>query len=374
MNDPAKLMTVRRCTWVFSLVFLGTVPLTCCAQHAGDVLISVEQGRLGIVNRVNPADAREFDLHGDGTVFRTDDPGYNTVGFGTLNSGDELSFEVVSPLYAWSSQAWETAEEGDYLRYYNASLPDVRSVTMTGTTVEQPGFLIGRASSLGAIHVHDVFELGKTDGAAPIAGAYAIGKKLVSPNYADSDTFYIVLNNGMSSDLFEEAVEAAELLGDPENVWGDLNSDGLLGVEDIDLLGTAIQRGNTETQFDMNRDNAITPEDYRYWVTELKQTWIGDADLDGRYDSGDMIGVFRAGLYEDQVAQNSTWGTGDWNGDGDFTSSDMIAAFQDGGYEKGPRKGTKLVPEPNSLALLMAALTGVVRFSRCRRQKIYPRA
>ena len=63
--------------------------------------------------------------------------------------------------------------------------------------------------------------------------------------------------------------------------------------------------------------------------------------------------------YEDAIAGNSSWATGDWNGDGDFDSSDFVAAFTAGGYELGPRGAVSAVPEPGSLALVMAGIFGV---------------
>ncbi|MCA9198144.1 MAG: hypothetical protein KDA87_11420, partial [Planctomycetales bacterium] len=64
---------------------------------------------------------------------------------------------------------------------------------------------------------------------------------------------------------------------------------------------------------------------------------IGDANLDGRFDSADLVLVFTAGGYEDNVLQNSNWDQGDWNCDGEFDSSDLVAAFQTGGYQNESR-------------------------------------
>ena len=59
----------------------------------------------------------------------------------------------------------------------------------------------------------------------------------------------------------------------------------------------------------------------------------GDANQDGRFDSNDLVQVFQAGEYEDDIAGNSTWEEGDWNGDGDCDSNDLVLAFQTGLYE-----------------------------------------
>ncbi|MCA9215829.1 MAG: CotH kinase family protein [Planctomycetales bacterium] len=59
---------------------------------------------------------------------------------------------------------------------------------------------------------------------------------------------------------------------------------------------------------------------------------IGDANLDGQFDSTDIMLVFQSGEYEDSIGKNSTWQTGDWSGDGEFTTVDLVLAFQAGNY------------------------------------------
>jgi hypothetical protein len=92
------------------------------------------------------------------------------------------------------------------------------------------------------------------------------------------------------------------------------------------------------------------------WVTDLKSTYFGDANLDGEFDSGDLVEVFRAGHYEDGVERNSGWSTGDWNGDQEFDSGDFVKAFTGGGYERGPRPAAAAVPEPTPFFLGAIAL------------------
>ncbi len=58
----------------------------------------------------------------------------------------------------------------------------------------------------------------------------------------------------------------------------------------------------------------------------------GDANGDGQFDSSDLVLVFQAGKYEDDIARNAEFAEGDWDGDGDFTSSDLTYAFQNSVY------------------------------------------
>lgn len=55
---------------------------------------------------------------------------------------------------------------------------------------------------------------------------------------------------------------------------------------------------------------------------------VGDSNRDGVFNSSDLVLVFQAGEYEDEIDGNSTFEEGDWNGDGDFDSADLVFAFQ----------------------------------------------
>ena len=67
----------------------------------------------------------------------------------------------------------------------------------------------------------------------------------------------------------------------------------------------------------------------------------GDANLDGVFNSADLVAVFIAGQYEDGRDGNSHWEEGDWNCDGEFDSRDLVAAFQAGGYTAAARISTQ---------------------------------
>jgi hypothetical protein len=101
-------------------------------------------------------------------------------------------------------------------------------------------------------------------------------------------------------------------------------------------------------------------------VNDRIGTWIGDANLDGEFNSTDLVLVFQAGRYE--RLENSNWSQGDWNGDQLTNSSDLVAAFRDGGYEKGPRVTVAAVPEPTSL-MLTTLIIGLVIIN-CHRYRI----
>lgn len=142
---------------------------------------------------------------------------------------------------------------------------------------------------------------------------------------------------------------------------GDFNMDGTLDIADLDGITEAVKSGSQDAVYDVDLNGTVDATDRTLWIERVRGTYIGDANLDGEFNTSDFVSVFQAGEYEDDVAGNSTWTTGDWNGDGEFDTTDFVAAFQAGGYELGPRAAVAAVPEPSSLfGLLMgvAALVG----------------
>ena len=145
---------------------------------------------------------------------------------------------------------------------------------------------------------------------------------------------------------------------------GDFDGDGELTAADIDALSQEVAAGTNNVSFDVNGDNLVNQTDRTVWVETLKNTWFGDSNFDGQFNSTDFVTVFVAGEYEDGVAGNSGWATGDWNGDMDFDSSDFVAAFQGAGFEAGPRAAVAAVPEPSSIALLLVGMLFCIRRRR----------
>lgn len=88
----------------------------------------------------------------------------------------------------------------------------------------------------------------------------------------------------------------------------------------------------------------------------MRATSYGDANLDGVFDSSDLVTVFAAGQYEDGLPSNSGWASGDWNGDQEFDSSDLVWVFQEGGYRNAAGAGPQAVPEPNCACALCSIL------------------
>ncbi|MCP4192858.1 MAG: tandem-95 repeat protein [Planctomycetaceae bacterium] len=118
------------------------------------------------------------------------------------------------------------------------------------------------------------------------------------------------------------------------NVPGDLDGNGDVTIEDVNLLSEAIKGSSEDQTFDLSSDGKVDLDDLDILILEILGTYYGDANLDGQFDSSDLVSAFQAGEYEDSIANNSTWSEGDWNSDGDFTTADLVKSFQSGAYEQ----------------------------------------
>jgi hypothetical protein len=152
---------------------------------------------------------------------------------------------------------------------------------------------------------------------------------------------------------------------------GDYNRNGLLDAGDLDLQAIAMTIGPATPEYDLHKDGVIDYEDRRIWVNDLKDTWIGDANLDYEFNSSDFVQVFQRGKYE--TGLEAGWQEGDFNGDTVFSSSDLVIGWgNDYGYERGPRPDVMEVPEPAALTPLVIGVIAAFPMARrhaprCRR-------
>ena len=145
---------------------------------------------------------------------------------------------------------------------------------------------------------------------------------------------------------------------------GDFNGNGALDVSDLNALMADIAAKNNTPTYDLNADQAVNDGDLTIWVKDLKNTWFGDANLNGEFTSDDFVSVFAVGKYE--TGQAATWGEGDWNADLLFSSDDFVKAFADGGYEMGMAPAAVTIPEPGTWLLTMAGLLAMAVVRRRR--------
>jgi hypothetical protein len=177
----------------------------------------------------------------------------------------------------------------------------------------------------------------------------------------DQDAFTVLSLPG-GEGITYAANQGFTLVTEGGGVPGDFNGNGVLDLPDIDDLTGQSAGGTNPPAYDLTGDALVNESDVNEWATVLFNSWIGDADLNGEFNSGDLVIVLASGTYEADVP--SVWSTGDFNGDGRTNSSDLVAALAGGGYEAGPRAAVAAVPEPSCLVLVVMGLlaaTGSIR-------------
>jgi hypothetical protein len=94
----------------------------------------------------------------------------------------------------------------------------------------------------------------------------------------------------------------------------------------------------------------------------------GDANIDGVFNSTDLIEVLANGEYEDNMVGNSSWSEGDWTNDNEFDSGDLVEALASGCYEQACFAAA--VPEPTGAALLLlGGLSWALRARCCEKRR-----
>ena len=124
---------------------------------------------------------------------------------------------------------------------------------------------------------------------------------------------------------------------------GDFNANDLLDVDDLDLLAPLIhhQPSHMDAMFDVNEDSTIDLLDLQTWVTDLKHTHFGDADLDGAVDLPDFVSL------ANHFGQSGGWGDGDFDLSGDVQFPDFVILANN----FGKISTMAAVPEPGAYAV-----------------------
>jgi hypothetical protein len=143
---------------------------------------------------------------------------------------------------------------------------------------------------------------------------------------------------------------------------GDFDGSGELDLADIDDLTVQVAGGTNPADYDLNSDAVVDAADITVWINDLFGSWTGDSNLDNEFNSGDLVNVLAAGVYEQDAA--AVWSKGDFDGDGRSNTNDLVTALAGGGYEKGPRAAVSAVPEPSSLLLTLISVFALAKYRR----------
>ena len=100
-----------------------------------------------------------------------------------------------------------------------------------------------------------------------------------------------------------------------------------------------------------------------YAVTPARRSWPGDANRDGTVDVNDLTIVLtnygrKAGM---------SWSTGDFTGDGRVDIDDLTIVLAN--FRQTAGSGIKSVPEPSTVALLLASAACSLAFAWRQRKR-----
>ena len=199
------------------------------AQHAGDVFLTVESGRIvtnlqqepGHVEpaRVFLAEMGEIEPH------FADEPGFDCFP-GTFPTPSAIGFRLRGPVQRWTGSRLAADGEPAFAAAY-ASLGPVLSPTCN-TVLD--GFTIPVGAN-GTWHRHIEFTRLWPDG----PGVFVVELELfsTSPAIADSLPFWFVFNDGADEAEHDAAAEWVEEHLVPQLCPADFDRDGEVGVPDI---------------------------------------------------------------------------------------------------------------------------------------------
>jgi len=202
---------------VFSSAAL-LLPGPLSAQHAGDVQITLNAGKITISGNAETQFGTGYKIFegnfGDvfGGPHKTDDPGFEMED-GTFSEGQQLWYQASSVLKFWNGSAWGAPAAGKTFTIEDAFSAQT---FINGTGVVNPLGVIDAADAGGGIHTHIDFLISNVGALPTPAGAYMVTLALTSrgadgvsaTGYVDSDPFLVVMNHGLSPANFENAVHA----------------------------------------------------------------------------------------------------------------------------------------------------------------------
>jgi hypothetical protein len=103
----------------------------------------------------------------------------------------------------------------------------------------------------------------------------------------------------VASSRWDSFTAESVALDNGTGIAGDFNLNWQLDGADLDLFRERVVSEFNLAFLDLNGDQQVDNKDRRFWVSELAGTYFGDTNLDGLFDTRDLVGVFQAGQYED---------------------------------------------------------------------------
>ena len=116
------------------------------------------------------------------------------------------------------------------------------------------------------------------------------------------------------------------VVAEATDVAGDLNYNGELDEGDLNIMAQNValipighEFSEVQLRLDVNRDETVDVNDVHHWVTDLKSTFVGDANLDGEVKFDDFLALSA------NFGHAGGWAEGDFDANGQVEFPDFLA-------------------------------------------------
>lgn len=242
-------------TMAIAALMAGVATGTARAQlHSADMLVRVQADALepGVVGQggtaVYPVRIKSALFGAEGFANFTNDPGVNSES-GALLPGMALGFDLVGALREWDGEDFDTISD-DTVTVRDGGLT-VATTPPTDTVVL--GDIFGQAgqSASAIFHSHVQWFLNYPS-STPVSGVWLVSWRLWTdePGIDPTQTLYIVFGQGAAAAQVDDAVAwvEANLLADA--CPADMDGNGTLNLDDIDLFVVAFVGGDLAADLD----------------------------------------------------------------------------------------------------------------------------
>ncbi len=181
--------------------------------------------------------------HQGDDVWATDFPGFQRVPGGSIPSGTTFRYNIIGPLLWFVEDDPAQCPHFEPVAEFFEDMPPIPQMAVTNelfqTRITSSGFVMGDSAFAynggAGDHNHLTYTV-MGDGTNPVGGPtgiYAIQLQLTSTGVSPSETFYLLLGKGVSTD---DLTNALDFLQHPR-VPPDLDCDRDVDLDDFELFG-----------------------------------------------------------------------------------------------------------------------------------------
>ena len=208
--------------------------------------------------------------------------------------------------------------DGTVLATYDTGL-----ATLNGGLAYADGQLLGAAVDAGS----SIYRIDPTDGS--VLGYFDVGTGMNEVVGLAGDALPAPVPGVIRLTLGWDQIVIGQSFGNQytPGLLGDMDSDGDVDADDIDLLGANLGLA-PHPKFDLDADGDADADDLTVLVESVLATRFGDVNLDGTVDATDLL------LLANNFGQTGGWADGDLNCDGMVTATDLALMQNDYGFQR----------------------------------------